>query len=171
MDPFSFKGRASRRDFWTIWIAMALLQALVVVLGGIVLSALREPVVGPEQRTLAVAIFSVVILIAFGWPLAAVGVRRSHDRNMSGGWFLISMAFSVATNIWDASISLRGVPEDAPEVVGLGIAGVLQLILSVVFLVTFGFLKGTPGPNRYGNPPGVRSGYHSTLGRDDLDRP
>jgi uncharacterized membrane protein YhaH (DUF805 family) len=166
MGLFSFKGRASRRDFWTVAIALTLLQMLATILVGTFLSAALNPIVEPEQQPLVATVFAATITLAFSWPIAAVGVRRSHDRNMSGRWFLIYMAISVAVGTWNVSANARGIAEASSELPALAAAGLLQLVLLVVFVIILGFLKGTPGPNRYGSPPGTASSYYSQLGKD-----
>ena len=59
-------------------------------------------------------------------PSAAVTVRRLHDRDMSGWWYL---GYLVASFI-----------------------PLLNFIAMIAFLVIM-FLDGTPGPNRYGPDP------------------
>lgn len=166
MGLLSFRGRASRRDFWTVAIALTLLQMLANVLIGTFLSAALDPIVATDQRPLVGTVFAAAITLAFSWPIAAVGVRRSHDRNMSGRWFLIYMANSVAVGIWNVSANARGIADTSSEMLALAAAGLLQLVLLVVFVIILGFLKGTPGPNRYGSPAGAASSYYSQLGRD-----
>ena len=75
----NFGGRASRSEFW--------LFVLFVVLGGLILGVI-DGVVGVEQGD------PVSLGNAFGLltllPGLAVAVRRLHDTNRSGWWYLIS---------------------------------------------------------------------------------
>ena len=79
----TFKGRASRPEFWyftlTVWlvsiIAMVLDQALF---GG---SASENP---------SMPLTSIVNLVVF-LPVLSVSVRRLHDVNRSGWWYLIAL--------------------------------------------------------------------------------
>ncbi|HIG24510.1 MAG TPA: DUF805 domain-containing protein [Acidimicrobiia bacterium] len=77
--PFSkyaeFSGRASRQEYW-MWI----LSYLVVYLVLAILSAI-EPLLG-----VPLFLFILASLI----PSLAVFVRRLHDTNRSGWWWLIS---------------------------------------------------------------------------------
>jgi uncharacterized membrane protein YhaH (DUF805 family) len=68
----------------------------------------------------------VLWFLAIIVPGIAVGVRRLHDRNMSGWWYL---GFIV-----------------------LSLVPVIGFIASIAMIVIF-LLPGTPGPNKYGPDP------------------
>lgn len=130
-----FKGRSRRMEFWMY----SLLNVLVwLVLGGINLAS------GDKMAQLAsagdsnpLAVYGVMFSGALGiilalWALAnlipsiAVTVRRLHDRDMSGWWYL-------------------GV------IVG-SLIPLVNLLVSIGFLVLM-LLPGTAGPNRFGPDP------------------
>ena len=75
----NFGGRASRSEFW--------LFVLFVVLGGLILGVI-DGVVGVEQGD-PVSLGNAFGLLTF-LPGLAVAVRRLHDTNRSGWWYLIS---------------------------------------------------------------------------------
>ncbi len=75
----NFGGRASRSEFW--------LFVLFVVLGGLILGVI-DGVVGVEQGD-PVSLGNAFGLMTF-LPGLAVAVRRLHDTNRSGWWYLIS---------------------------------------------------------------------------------
>ena len=75
----NFGGRASRSEFW--------LFVLFVVLGGLILGVI-DGVVGIEQGD-PVSLGNAFGLLTF-LPGLAVAVRRLHDTNRSGWWYLIS---------------------------------------------------------------------------------
>ena len=75
----NFGGRASRPEFW--------LFVLFVVLGGLILGVI-DGVVGVEQGD-PVSLGNAFGLLTF-LPGLAVAVRRLHDTNRSGWWYLIS---------------------------------------------------------------------------------
>jgi uncharacterized membrane protein YhaH (DUF805 family) len=80
---------------------------------------------GMTLSFVGVGLYGVYVLAAF-IPSIAVTVRRFHDRDMSGWWYL-----------------------------GLTVAGVIPFIGflgSIAFLVLM-FLPGTPGSNRFGSDP------------------
>jgi uncharacterized membrane protein YhaH (DUF805 family) len=70
----TFSGRARRSEYW--W------YVLFVVIASLVLGLIDEMVIG---MGLLGGVFALATLI----PGIAVGVRRLHDRDMSGWWLLI----------------------------------------------------------------------------------
>lgn len=121
----TFKGRASRSEYW--WFQ--LFNILVIsVFGGLIggIAAIQGQD-SPEGFSFPVLIGGAVIyaLVMFV-PLIALQVRRFHDRNISGWWYL---AISIAGFI---------------PVVG-AVTGLVTTIISI--------LKGTDGPNRFGPDP------------------
>ena len=119
----TFSGRASRSEYW--WFV------LFVILVAIVLSLVM--VAGMDFNT---GEFGALGMLAGGLlgifylgtliPSIAVGVRRLHDRNMSGWWYL-------------GLIVLSFVP-------------FVGFLASIAMLVIF-CLKGTDGDNRFGPDP------------------
>lgn len=128
-----FKGRSRRMEFW-----MFALMNLIV--SGILLTLMFIGGFGPEQlaglEAGATPDFGITFYIGAGlmvlWSLAilipgiAVTVRRLHDRNMSGWWYL-----------------------------GILIASFIPfvgMLVSLGYLVLM-VLPGTEGPNRFGSDP------------------
>ena len=74
-----FKGRASRSEFWWFFLFNILVQIVATILDGILGMG------GPQSIGLIAPIASLALLL----PAIAVGVRRLHDRDMSGWWMLI----------------------------------------------------------------------------------
>jgi uncharacterized membrane protein YhaH (DUF805 family) len=66
----TFSGRATRQEFWSFYL---LVWVAVIVMAAVGLGAIA-----------GVAILAVVV------PLVAVSVRRLHDTNHAGIWFLVS---------------------------------------------------------------------------------
>jgi uncharacterized membrane protein YhaH (DUF805 family) len=73
-----FVGRARRREYW-----MFILTSIVisVVLG------LLEGAISPN-----VSVFGTIYRLAILIPTVAVGVRRMHDTDHSGWWFMLPIA-------------------------------------------------------------------------------
>lgn len=130
-----FKGRSARGEYW----AFALLNFLVMMVLGAVFLAFAfsfnlfqdiENGAGPSALFTASMIVPMSILgiywLAIIVPSLAVTVRRFHDRDMSGWWYL-----------------------------GFFLAGLIPMvgwIASIASLVIM-CLPGTPGPNRFGDDP------------------
>lgn len=133
-----FSGRSRRMEYWMF----ALLNVIVVTVlmfiafgAGGAAGMLEAEASGDATAGLA-ALFGGMGLLILVWILAilipsiAVTVRRLHDRDMSGWWYL-------------------------GAVIG-GMIPYLGLLVSIAFLVLMA-LPGTPGPNRFGpDPKGIR---------------
>ena len=132
---FDFTGRSRRMEFWMF----ALLNVIVYVVLGILVFGIMgagggfgDNIDPNNPMSMYGEIFSGVGLLFVLWwlivliPGIAVGVRRLHDRDMSGWWYL---GFVVASFI---------------PLVGI-VAGLAFLVLMV--------LPGTQGPNRFGPDP------------------
>jgi len=83
---FSFNGRIKRTTWWVVNILLVLISYGAIYLFFGLLSYLWEPVIYYG----AIGIYILFNLLAI-WIYFAVGVKRLHDRDKSGWWFLISL--------------------------------------------------------------------------------
>lgn len=134
-----FKGRSRRMEFWmfqllNVIIALVLAGPFFFAFMGASVAASDPSNFGAEIDPLAgvgtlgmvgVSLYGLYVLAAFV-PSIAVTVRRLHDRDMSGWWYLGFIIFSF-------------IP-------------IVGLIASIAFLVLM-LLPGTPGPNQFGPDP------------------
>lgn len=129
-----FTGRSRRMEFWSFGLFNLIVYA---ILGGILigtgasLSSLAQPGGNPASALVGLFFSGFGLLFGLYWlatiiPTIAVTVRRLHDRDMSGWWYL-------------GFIVLSFIP-------------LVGFIVSIAFLVIM-FLPGTPGPNRFGEDP------------------
>lgn len=135
-----FSGRSRRKEYWMFFLLNVLVITVVMVLRGVVgggVSMMDAARNGGGVMAIYGSLFSGVgILIAIWWlatiiPNIAVNVRRLHDRDMSGWWYL-----------------------------GLIVGSLIPLIgflVSIGYLVLM-CLEGTKGPNRFGPDPKDASG-------------
>ena len=124
----SFKGRASRSEFW--WFCLfTLILNLIVALVGLLLPALGS-------------IVSAVQALWLLLPTVGVTTRRLHDRNLSGWWQVLPLA-AVLPAIAGAVLGADGL---------LVLAGSAAALASLGLLVVYA-LKGTSGSNRFGPDP------------------
>lgn len=129
----TFSGRASRSEYWWFFLFfmiayLALIVVMMVFGGGLAM-------LNPDPNNLgagfgAVGIIFMILIgvfvLAMLLPSIAVAVRRLHDRNMSGWWYLGMIVASII------------------PVVGF-LAGIAFIVLMC--------LKGTDGPNKFGPDP------------------
>lgn len=102
-----FKGRSSRKEYIYFSIFFELLCGIVIF-------------VENQYRNSWLFIIISLSFAIFIIPHISINVRRFHDVNKSGWWFLISTI--IPFGFFISSIALF-------------------------------FIKGTPGPNKYGKPP------------------
>ncbi|KMS53479.1 membrane protein [Novosphingobium barchaimii LL02] len=135
-----FRGRSRRMEFWSFTLLNVIVYAVIVILAlamGLSFSAFENLENGQAPSAAFGGGFMVLVGVGGLYALAtlvpniAVAVRRLHDRDMSGWWYL---GFSV-----------------------LGMIPFVGWIASIAFLVIL-FLPGTPGHNRFGADPKDPSG-------------
>ena len=167
---FGFDGRLNRARWWG-YSLLSVVALFVVLLGAQVLAALLAP------TPTGIAVFSLIGYLPFLWIFAALGVKRLHDRDKSGGLlvvyyllpFLIYLLtlYIVSGAAGHVAALTATVPPTHQSVTALSTRFVaiflLQLASFVIWvwsLVDLGFLDGTPGWNRYGPDPAAKSYAH-----------
>lgn len=81
-----FRGRAPRSEYWYFVLFEMLLLGSCFVLARVFDAIRGDEVAGP-----AFGILAVVALLGFILPGLAVTVRRLHDTNNSGWWYLLAL--------------------------------------------------------------------------------
>jgi uncharacterized membrane protein YhaH (DUF805 family) len=146
---FSFNGRVSRKVYWSALVFVHL--GLALIFSGIVVGLVEAATLdrGASELTYEIWAFTLVAVLVAGpiiMSATAVAVKRLHDRNRTGWWLLSSYL---------------------PAIVGIGIAnwpvvqesirtlvGTLVVLPSLVWaFIDLGCIRGTIGPNRYGDDP------------------
>lgn len=134
---FTFSGRMRRREYW--WKMFLIFSALVgVIVSAITLEHLAKTIYRIEmpadvKAMLALGIVLVTVLCAV--LAIPVSVRRLHDFDLSGWWYL---AFFLPSFIPDAPI---------------------RSVASIALLVILGGIDGTCGSNRFGPDPKGRKAH------------
>ena len=129
-----FRGRSRRMEFWSFGLFNAIVYIIIAAIVFGMFGTNRSAITQGDMSYSAA--FSAVtggagILLLLWWlatiiPSISVTVRRLHDRDMSGWWYLGFVVLSM--------IPLVG------------------FLVSIAFLVIL-FLPGTPGANRFGEDP------------------
>ena len=119
----NFQGRAARSEYWFFALFVFIVAAILTALLFATVDFNTQQVSGLGYVIIAIlAVFYLAILI----PSIAVAVRRLHDRNMSGWWYL-------------GFIVLSAIP-------------FVGVVASIAMLVIFA-LKVTDGDSRFGPDP------------------
>ncbi|HEY6868116.1 MAG TPA: DUF805 domain-containing protein [Novosphingobium sp.] len=131
-----FSGRSRRREYWMFALLGLLVYAFCGALmyaGGLGVALMASAGGRPDFAAASFGAsfwFGLAVAVVFGLasliPAIAVTIRRLHDRDLSGWWYL-------------GTIVAGAIP-------------ILGTIASLAFLVVM-CLDGTPGPNRFGPDP------------------
>jgi uncharacterized membrane protein YhaH (DUF805 family) len=158
---FKFDGRINRAKYWlgTLIILCCMIFVLIllaaVAVGFGIGGPLAIDLIGisasieftddlPAKTSLFPQIVTIPMTFAFGWCYAAVSIKRLHDRNKSGWWMI---PFIVASGLYGQFGHWLG-DSWAAALIGWPIYMCFSW-----GLVEMCFLKGTPGPNRFGPDP------------------
>jgi uncharacterized membrane protein YhaH (DUF805 family) len=134
---FSFQGRTNRQQYWLTVLALAGIMIVAGVLVG-AMSAMTE----------LVWVILVPVLAAYFWVVLALGARRLHDRNKSVWWLLLFWGVPTFFSLFAALGAAGGGSRDAANFIAA-----LGLPFSIWAFVELGCLKGTSGPNKFGDDP------------------
>ena len=82
---FNFKGRATRKEYWMF--------QLFIFIFFIVFWIVMTFMIGPmfqvsDKAGVNALLFATLLFLLFGLPNIALTIRRFHDLNKSGWWFL-----------------------------------------------------------------------------------
>ncbi len=139
-----FSGRSRRMEYWMftllgVIVSIVCYALILADMGPMILDAVNNPDSPPDSASfeglgilsgiggLAMLIFGLASIV----PSIAVTVRRLHDRNMSGWYYLGFIVMYLVTGILFAP---------------------LALLLALGWIVLMA-LPGTAGPNNYGPDP------------------
>lgn len=170
---FDFQGRSRRSEFW-LWV---LFQFIVGIVFGVV-----KNIVEPANPMGTVFILQMLFSLAILIPNIAVAVRRFHDINRTGWWYVFPIVVMIIAAIVYFSanggaffndiqkfsqLGPNPSPDQAMAVMSALIGPMLWIYLPTLAasIVTFVFnvLDGTPGHNRFGPDPKGRGGGTSVF--------
>lgn len=145
----TFRGRARRSEYW-YFVLFGILLGIPAGIIDTVMATASGNTTGGRPVT---GLLSLVLFL----PRLSVAVRRLHDVNYSG-WFIGGFFIALAVVLSMFIGLFIGVPRggDPNFATPLGIAviaGFLGLFGWVIWLFVLTLLRGTIGPNRYGEDP------------------
>ncbi len=133
---FCSKGRANRTEY-----ILGLLIFIIVVYGGDKTNDYFDYFGKSSSSSMffiGLGFFIICVICVVNYFFIAA--RRLHDLNVSGWWQLIT--FVSVSGGWRQLITFE-------PIATLLRVNILLLIFSIILM----FKKGTPGPNKYGEPP------------------
>ncbi len=134
---FSFSGRINRAKFW-----IASLKLMIVFMLSISVAYFAMLTTDSDAIALLIALPVFIVVVGIVISGLAVGAKRLHDRDRSAWWLVL---FYLGPGF------LEAIGEAMGEI------GVIFLVvsfgISIWALVELGFLRGTPGRNRFGPDP------------------
>jgi uncharacterized membrane protein YhaH (DUF805 family) len=140
----TFSGRASRSEYWWFYLFSVLVS---------VVSGMLDAVLGAE-------VLELVAMLVLLLPSVAVAVRRLHDSDLSGWWFLALvlgtvvgvtlLLFRVIIAFGDA---FSGTSDTGSTATAALLAGALVFLATVVAGLVLMLRPSSPGPNRFGPRP------------------
>ena len=75
-----FSGRASRSEYWWFYLLIIIVYVVAMIV---------DSVIGTDQALGPYGVVMCVAMLALLIPSLAAGVRRLHDTDRSGWWWLI----------------------------------------------------------------------------------
>lgn len=160
---FRFSGRASRSEFW--WLFLAAFAAFVVAVKLDILFFGRGLIariqVGDTTQygVHGSGPFSIALFLLSFLPVLAASVRRMHDRGRAGWWLAVPYLLFAGCILY-AWLAFRGRTADATGTLHLsGPAAIpgLVLLFSGYAIMIWNFIsllrRSQPGPNPYGPNP------------------
>jgi uncharacterized membrane protein YhaH (DUF805 family) len=141
----TFRGRARRAEYWWFALFSTLVSIPATFLDAFVAPTRRE---GP---------FSTLVTLVLFLPQLSVIVRRLHDTNRSG-WLLLAfygyVIAALAAGLWAGVVTL-----DGPRQMLTNFELLFLVVLATsagaffIWMLVLTILKGTAGPNAYGEDP------------------
>ncbi|KFI45115.1 Uncharacterized membrane protein YhaH, DUF805 family [Bifidobacterium bohemicum] len=146
----TFSGRASRSEFWWMQLFLFLAEIVASILDSVIFGGMnRSSGSGPQ-------VFEAIFGLAVFVPQIALMVRRLHDSNKSGAWFvlpygllfgglIIFIVFLAGGAILDGDLDGRGIT-------GGAVIGAIVMLLCLLGSIVSYFIFTLAGPN----PAGAR---------------
>ena len=129
---FDFQSRATRSELWYYYLFAELLTLVAIMVDGLLGLSVRSFSILIDSQTIEFNIGPILIISFFLTviPLTALRIRRLHDTNRSGYWYLAFILVYIISFFYDR----------------------LSLIVffGYINLVIFWCIKSDNGQNKYG---------------------
>jgi uncharacterized membrane protein YhaH (DUF805 family) len=85
----TFKGRASRSEYWYGWLTMVIITAVITPIYDLVITTGIGPLI------LSIRLILAILAVTLFVEELGLRTRRAHDANMSGWWVVASVFLSM----------------------------------------------------------------------------
>lgn len=126
-----FKNRSSRMEYFYYYFTLFFISLIWMLL------TFHNP--PPFIINIALIFLKLVVWLSG----ISLNVRRLHDFNISGWWYLVYFITFFITYFYFFSLYKKNTNELA----------FFSYTIIIIQVMIFAFKKGTPGPNKYGNVP------------------
>jgi uncharacterized membrane protein YhaH (DUF805 family) len=130
---FDFKGRSSRAEYWWFYLFYVLVTIATLIVDFIVFGE-----AGVDEIPLFQSLWALAASIGY----LSLGIRRLHDIDRTGYWFLYGLAPFL--------LMILGIFAENNVISVIGILGVIGYAITIF---VFTLLPGTKGVNRFGENP------------------
>jgi uncharacterized membrane protein YhaH (DUF805 family) len=84
-----FQGRSSRSEYW-YWVLFSAIAGFVIgFIFGFIQGLIEGLAGGPNAASTLISAISPLVSLALFLPTLAVAIRRLHDTNRGGWWYLL----------------------------------------------------------------------------------
>ena len=157
---FAFSGRAPSPEYWKRFGLSLLVTFVLQVCAFTLVRGIMGPsAVAPGPLTSANMPFGAIFLVSvalISFLMLSTTARRFQDHGWSGRWFLW-MFYLLGPAAVLVLVTVVGILTDKNSLANFGFfSGFFSLFpiyASIVWTFWIGFVKSTPGPNRYGPNP------------------
>tara|TARA_B100001093_G_C26411653_1_gene835859 strand:- start:247 stop:696 length:450 start_codon:yes stop_codon:yes gene_type:complete len=129
---FDFKSRATRSELWYYYLFAELLTLSAIIIDGLLGFSVRSFEILIDNQTIEFNVGPILIISFFLTviPLTALRVRRLHDTNRTGYWYLLFIGVYIISFFYDRFS--------------------LIVFLGYINLIIFWCIKSDNGQNKYG---------------------
>jgi len=139
---FDFKGRASRREYWSFMLFYTLLYLWFLFILNTMVKVL-DPCKYPPENFATLSAF--IVIAPFVIPCIAVSVRRMHDLNKTG-WYVTLPFFCISLELF--MLLPKGFFMDY-----FWLIAIFNSIVYFCYTLFFFMKRGNRGRNKYGENP------------------
>ena len=130
---FDFNSRATRSEYWYFYLFTELLTLSALILDNLFGFSVRSFELVADNQSIEVNIGPLLIMAFFLTliPLTALRIRRLHDTNRSGFWYLIFILLYIGSFFYQRFSVI--------------------VFFGYINLIIIWCVKGTSGHNKYGD--------------------